>query len=320
MGFARVDTAEVAAGQRFDFWRALHAGLDLSLIDPAGRDAYAAKLRFWSMDDGVLLGHSQSANTRCRFGRGWADQLLFSIILDGTVRLRAGHDNVVMLGRENGLVVMDASQTAVTETGATRHDHVYLSVPRGMVARMVGGNPLPQRGGVVALDGVPLGAVLHAHLEQMHRYGDRLSRAEMDAGVSAATQLALGCLRQLGAERPEEELLSDVALVAAARGIAERHAADGDLSAAAIAARIGCSRAHLYRVFARQGLRVGEMVRGIRLERAKAMIAARGDGAIEQAANMCGYRSAAAFSRAFRHSYGMSPRAWRAAARRRPGQ
>ncbi|WP_136163205.1 helix-turn-helix transcriptional regulator [Sphingomonas flavalba] len=320
MGLARIDTADLPAHQRFDFWRSLHAGLDLSLTDPAAHDGYDAELRMWTTQDGVLLGHSISANTRCRFGRGWADHFVFSFTLGGEVRLRAGHDEAVVLDRDSGLVVMDASQAATTDVGAVGHDHLYLTVPRALAIGAVGGDPLQRRGGVVRLDDMPLGPVLRAHLEQLRRHGDRLSRVEMDAGVAAATQLAIGCLRQLHADRPDEALRSDVVLIMAARGIAERHSADRDLSAAAIAARLGCSRAHLYRVFARQGLTVGEMVRGVRLERAKAVIAARRDGAIEDAAAMSGYRSAAAFSRAFRQSYGMSPRAWRADVLRRSDQ
>lgn len=85
------------------------------------------------------------------------------------------------------------------------------------------------------------------------------------------------------------------------------------LTAAQIAAGVGLSRSHLYRLFppALGGVMAHLWQR--RLARAQSMLQQRQSlsrGAVEQVASLCGFESAAHFSRRFKGYTGLSPRRW----------
>ena len=89
------------------------------------------------------------------------------------------------------------------------------------------------------------------------------------------------------------------------------HFGHPNLTAEKIAQAIGCSRAHLFRVFARHEQTVGDVIRAERLARASALLSSTSALPIEQVALACGFASPSAFTRAFRDWNGVTPSAFR---------
>jgi AraC-like DNA-binding protein len=83
-----------------------------------------------------------------------------------------------------------------------------------------------------------------------------------------------------------------------------------NLTAAAIARGVGCSRAGLYRLFERRGLAVSDYVRQVRLNHGRRLLR---DFALDigEVSLRCGYGDLSAFGKAFRRQFGLTPRDWR---------
>jgi AraC family transcriptional activator of tynA and feaB len=92
-----------------------------------------------------------------------------------------------------------------------------------------------------------------AHLRALARHGSDLNRREGAAAMRAATTLAVALFAGVGRKSPEEREELEDAFSEAARHYIELNYWRHDLTADRIATAIGCSRAHLYRMFANRG-------------------------------------------------------------------
>jgi AraC-like DNA-binding protein len=136
--------------------------------------------------------------------------------------------------------------------------------------------------------------------------------------MKAAADLALTGLAQMGRNGARDvQGRAEEALVASAERIIRLRCSDSALTADAVAASVGVSRAHLYRAFAARGLAIGDVIREARLGEARRLLSAPHHRVIGEIAHQAGYEDAAAFSRAFRRRFGLSPRDWVAALRER---
>ncbi|MFI9818737.1 helix-turn-helix transcriptional regulator [Saccharothrix variisporea] len=90
------------------------------------------------------------------------------------------------------------------------------------------------------------------------------------------------------------------------------HLSDPGLSADRVAEALFMSRRRLYQLFD-DGQGVSERIRGLRVERAKALLGdpAKADRSVAEIARDCGFVSAAHFSRTFRQVVGVTPTAYR---------
>lgn len=91
------------------------------------------------------------------------------------------------------------------------------------------------------------------------------------------------------------------------------HLADPGLCAPRIAAAHGISVRHLYTVLARSGISLGDWIRAHRLAECRRELAGP-QGRLRTIASIgrtWGFVDATHFSKAFKHAYGISPRAWR---------
>ena len=83
---------------------------------------------------------------------------------------------------------------------------------------------------------------------------------------------------------------------------------DSDFGIAQLAAELGVSRSHLYRLFAREtGMPPKEYLRQLRLERARELVRASALS-VKEIAYSVGYADALYFSSEYRRTYGRSPR------------
>ena len=92
---------------------------------------------------------------------------------------------------------------------------------------------------------------------------------------------------------------------------------DGELSLVVLAKVASFSPFHFHRVFAAMvGETLNQFITRLRAERAAARLSLNPGQSITEIALDCGYSSPAAFSRAFREAFGVSPSAWRDGGRR----
>jgi AraC-like DNA-binding protein len=310
--FHKIDTAHVPARERFNHWRAKHPGVDLAPVDSSEAANYCGKRLVANGPSSVSFGHSTSDGTVAQFGRKGSDTFLLSSTLIGSVEFRHGGTSTVHTARDPGFVLLDQRRESLAITRQT-HAHVYLSLPRRVVFEAAGGDPLSGREVVRHLPHKNLFPLLWSHLQMLIEKVENLNAAEIDAAVNAAAGLALTALANAICPSPRAaDCLADETLFVAAKRMIELRHGHSDLTGASLAASLGCSRAHLYRVFAKHGLMVAEHIRGVRLDAARQMLLRRTRRGIAQIAHEAGYEDATSFGRAFRKRFGMTPRDCRA--------
>lgn len=305
--FHKIDTAHVPPRERFGYWRAQHPGVDLAPIDPAAAANYCGRALAADGPNGVSFGHSMSDGTVAQFGHKCSDTFLLSGTLIGGVEFRQGRSGIVHTARDTGFVLLDQRRESRAITRQT-HAHLYLSLPRRMVFEAAGGDPLSGREAARRLPHENLFPLLWSHLKLLAEKAENLKVAEIDAALNAAAGLALAALATSAGPSPRDgERLADETLFAAARRTIEMRHGQSDLTGTSLAASLGCSRAHLYRVFAKHGLMVADHIRAVRLDAAHKMLATRTRRSIAQIAHEAGYEDISAFGRAFRRQFGMTP-------------
>jgi AraC-like DNA-binding protein len=309
--FQRVSTQAMRDRDRFDYWRALHDGVALDLFERGAAPGFKASLLFCTGGDGVKLGHAASSGTLARFDENGRDVVLLSATTRDAVNVTDGGGDTTIVGPALGLSLFDCRRRAAVRT-AGRHAHLYLSLPRRMVIEAMGCDPVPGRDAIRRLPASGLSPFLHSHMRMLASRGPGLDRAEATAAMRMATALALAVLRQQSGDRlDDDEPASHEALFAAARHLIELRHGDPTLTAGSLAATLGCSRAHLYRVFAAHDATIGQVLRDVRLDKARALLSAHIARNIAAVAHECGYGDISSFGRAFRDRFGVSPAAWR---------
>ncbi|MGH8272883.1 MAG: helix-turn-helix domain-containing protein [Gammaproteobacteria bacterium] len=305
-GFHRLTTLDVPPAERFDYWQQLFPGLVLQPGRNAARD-YRGDLLHCTGRGSTYFGRTVSDDTRTNFSDSSSNGVLLSAITAGSVLVRYGRDGERVLTAENGLVLSDWTRPVRTRTKS--FVHVYLALPRPLVIAALGGADVLQAGfRPVPMKG--LAPFLLSQLRMMAANGEKLNSSEAAVAMDVASHLALACLQQLAGVPPEPERSPDEAFLRAAKTVIEFHHGKS-LTVDAIARRIGCSRAYLYRIFARNGLTVAGYRREVEFLRARTLLGERKPRSLKWIACSCGYESVAAFSRAFKERFGISPGRWR---------
>jgi AraC-like DNA-binding protein len=304
-----LSTDSVPAAKRFELWRdtALRR-LEVEKISN-GSDEFNGRIRRFATTNVEFVDHRTDPiwvhrnRTRCRMdGRG---DISVALVLDCT---NATIANVRELTLNSGdLYILDYS--APVRATRPKHRELALLLPRRAVTDLVGddltglsGRRLPA-GGICALLGW-----------HMLRTADAPSdHIACGTAIEAASQMALVALQTLAHGHPDVDQVAEGLLISADVAIA-RHYADPTLSPESIAAMLNCSRASLYRLFARRARTVAATVWSVRLEQARKMLAAPGcrQFHIGEIAFRCGFADASTFSRMFKRCYGLSPRDARA--------
>ncbi|MCF6471285.1 helix-turn-helix domain-containing protein [Nonomuraea sp. MG754425] len=227
----------------------------------------------------------------------------------------AGSSMVVQNGRECLLRPGDcavfesvAPYTLLFDEGV---DHRFIRFPRAALA-------LPDRL-LRDITAVPLGSdnpiarLAFTYFSQLAVADELHQGVHADAAVQPSVELLRAVLTsQHGdsglAKAPLEATLS----LRVTRYIRE-HLADRDLSAARIAAAHDISVRHLYAVLSRSGISLGDWIRTRRLAECRRELAGP-NGRLRTIAAIgrsWGFADATHFSKVFKQTYGISPRAWR---------
>jgi AraC-like DNA-binding protein len=301
---ADLTTDGVAVRERADYWRDVVLRRTRPEIPRDGRP-FRARLRRIVLPEVELIEHASEAVIsgrsagRTRFDGG--DDIALELI-------RSGLSNFTHAGehtrRPGDLWLVDYARPF--QTVLTRHRACGVVLSRRRVHEVLGndlsmlaGHRVPARG---------LAAVMRAHMTSTLDEASHMTPQERVIATNAAAEMALAVLQagRFGAADPDQ--LGE-GLYRAARTLIDRSCADADLSPDRIALVVGCSRATLYRLFARRDESVAAVVWEARLERARRMLCSA-DGIavpIGDVAMLCGFTDMPAFSRMFKRRYGRTP-------------
>jgi AraC family transcriptional regulator, positive regulator of tynA and feaB len=313
---AFISTAGLPPSEQFQFWR--HALV--KRYEPLGQSGmtgakFTAEVRKLIAPAGEFCDLSMSPVGITRTRRLVQADGVDNIVL--TLTLKGGGwgwfrdpDTTTILGGSRLRIRAQGRPYAFHWTGeVNRTLHVELPVS-GLDARvrervlLAAGELLPPTG---------LAPMLAAQMHALAEAAAELDPRARAAGLHAVLELAATVLRlQFGEEPAESEVCEDGMLIAA-QALISRQYPSVELTPDMIARRLGCSRAHLYRVFARHGLSVAGHLRDVRLRRARdQLLSARPRDSIGDIAFRCGFENTVHFTRLFRHQFGMTPGAFRA--------
>lgn len=161
--------------------------------------------------------------------------------------------------------------------------------------------------------------------------GQGTDRSEVETVLNAATDMLAAALAR-GAARLGDDPSREAGRFASALELIRQRALDPAFTPDTLAALLHMSKRSLYLLFQAQGLSPAQAITDARFDYAREALQAlhqadryRGDSAaggtpgtslqaaqtISRIALDCGFSSLAAFSRAFRNRYGVSPSGWR---------
>jgi AraC-like DNA-binding protein len=199
-------------------------------------------------------------------------------------------------------------------------DQIVLHLPHAVLERAVPGGLDRMARRIDA--GNPFAQALVAVAPQLLQLSASARPGLAERTAAAARELMALALESLAPPEVADERSSATAgaragaLVWRARDVISRRLADPQLTPAAVAAEVGVSLRRLQEAFQQQGCTPADCIWEMRLELARALLAAAADVPIGAVAWRAGFVEAAHFSRRFRQRFGMSPRDYRLTARR----
>lgn len=306
--FIRLSTADGPSKERFERWRSLYTAVDIDVAAPEHASRFSGEMRAVTGAQGVIFGMARHSANLCAFGRNSADMLLISLTRHGAIGLtRHGRTQELTRVGDGLVLVRGDGGTRSTTRG---HGHIYLSLPMALAQQAAGGDPVRHDEALRRIGPSPLAPFLIAQMEQLSTHLTGLDGVAAEAAIATATDLALALLRDQGADRHPLASMADRSLFDAACLFLEQRHSDPQLTVTSVATALGCSRSHLYGVFARLGHTVAGRLREVRMDHARRLL--RGTSLpVTAIAFRVGYDSDAAFSRAFRAQHGETPRDYR---------
>ncbi len=208
--------------------------------------------------------------------------------------------------RERDVVTVSAGQFIAWCTSSPWHLAVepgtatkMMVLPAAEISALIG-----DRSVVGSADSAEL-RVLMAHANTVGSMLNDLTPAGVQAARDALIELFKGLLRQgIDGDEPRQA----PALAQAAKGIADRHLADPDLSPSMLARELNVSLRTLHRAFAAVEESVTGYIRRRRLQQARAALAAPdGRPNISELAAHWQFADSSHFIRAFKKQYGQTP-------------
>lgn len=299
-----LDTARVDAGARFALFRAgLGASHDVHRLAGDERP-FAARLEAWLLGDMVVTaGHQMGARivrTDDRIRADGLDYVTFMLVRQGEVSGMAGGP-VAWGAGEVG--VLDTALPADLVTSDNRNIGVRL--PRQALARA--GAPPALHGRVIRATAA---RIVGGHLGALLRYAADVSEGDEATLVRATASIVADCLADTAPALPPAGGQGARARIVA---YIEERLEERTLDAASLCAALSLSRPTLYRAMQPHG-GVAAYLLARRLDAIRALLAEPEEPrTIAALAFAHGFTSYAHFSTAFRHRFGCSPRAARAA-------
>jgi AraC-like DNA-binding protein len=300
-----VSTDGVPPREQLGYWRDVVLNRNRPLV-PNDARSFQARLNRIVLREAELVDHasdgveSDRSPRRSQFAGGDDIALELMRACGGVVMEHNGEHRL----RAGDLYVVDYSQPL--RSRRTRHRASGIVLSRRRVIEAIGEDParlaalrLPARG---------LGALLRVHLQTSIDEAPHMTAPQRVLAVNAAADMALALLQATVQGRFDGERLAGGLHEAAHRLIARR-CCDPAFGPEHVADAVGCSRATLYRVFARHGESVAAVIWAARLEGGRRILGSAGGlgRTVSDVALACGFREVTTFTHMFRRRYGMTP-------------
>lgn len=307
-GFIDCYAAEFATGDRSDaaaYAKVLMAAFDFDIPAYAADQPFAASTELFFLPDLTISWARITASRFIRTMRTVAARGTDQILV---VCYRNGHFDMTIAGRtrrvEAGeLAFIDLSQDITIE--APLVDNISLAVSRRKLEAMV---PFLDAAHGFVRPADALSKVLRSLLESVVAEGPHLPVVDARGIAGAILQLIEACLEPLS-RQPVEAGRNVVSLVAI-KGFVEQHLLEPGLGPQALIDAFGITRSTLYRLFEPLG-GVSAYIAQRKLNHAFRRLSdtRQPRGRISKLAAELGFSHPSAFTRAFRDSFGLSPKA-----------
>ncbi|WP_050744945.1 MULTISPECIES: helix-turn-helix domain-containing protein [unclassified Shinella] len=235
-----------------------------------------------------------------RIARSGLDLIFVQVTLDGSdLRTVNGETMLVEAG---DISLFDLSRPMQSETQHCRN--LTLALPRHLLFGKEGQNEALH--GLLLKRSTSTARLIGSHLRALFADLTDITPTEAPAIVTATANLVTTLVGPQIAERSLPSPTVRGAVIMEIRRYIEHHLALPDLGPEHLCKMFGLSRASLYRLFEPIG-GVTDHIRTRRLRAAFDMLADERKRTVGEIAYACGFSDMSAFSRAFRHQFGMSP-------------
>lgn len=306
--FRHLSTSVVPPDCRFKYWRRHFTALRMSRPYEVAHDSFNAAMLHTTPSHGLAFVHLANDPLVCHFGGRDPDSIMLMCIRSGVVYVHHGRGAITTVSAKTGIILVDQDRPLVA-IQPRPFAMVGLKLPRLLVVEALGSEAVrPDQAVRSFLQPDPLLLGLLVHLDEMAECGRRPDPRDIDEALGTARSLVMTILARQNQHRWSLPETFDDALLAAARYQLNLHSSNAEITAEQAAAMLGCSRAHLYRVFAREGHTVAGVLREARLQRARVLLEqATGRDQIGAVAWQCGYTDFSAFGKAFHRRFSMTP-------------
>ena len=307
-----LSTDSVAPQHRYDYWcQTVFGYFDADPLPPDEALAFEGHVVSLIGERGEIHRYRSSAvsgrRTQTQYRLDTGDEISISYMLAGeAIYEPEGHASVA--AHQGMFFCYDSARAS--RLRCTKNRQLNISLPRAAVIGAIGG-PVPEPGALTqALNASFIAPYLVTQMRRLMREAQTMTVFQRITMLDATLDLARAVLR--GTLHPDGTAYADeAALYAVACSYLEAHLSVPGLTAAQIAHALGCSRAHLYRVFAQHGTTVADRLREVRLRRARRMLEGASSMDVATIAWRCGYADASSFGKAFKRRFGTSPQDWR---------
>jgi AraC family transcriptional regulator, positive regulator of tynA and feaB len=226
-------------------------------------------------------------------------------------------EGVQSYSQGNGVTVLEPGDSTVINAAVpwssdspSECARLYLRVPAWLMEDRLQASRLPMTRRIAG--DVGLGVALFRLATSLYEQALMLNNEETAAGLGALFDILSACLGSAPAGRPSHSR----ELAARIENFIETHLDDPALAPPEIAAEIGVSVRHLYRLFSMNGETVSDWIRERRIQQCSNDLGDPGlcDRSITDIAFSWGFSDSAHFSRSFKKTFGISPRQFRSAA------
>lgn len=235
-----------------------------------------------------------------RIARSGLDLIFVQVTLDGCDRRTVAGETVLV--EAGDISLFDLSRPMQAETQHCRN--LTLVLPRHLLFAKEAQNDALH--GLLLKRSTSTARLVGSHLRALFTDLADITPAEAPAIVTATANLVTNLVGPQVAERSQPSPTVRGAVIMEIRRYIEQNIALPDLGPDHLCKMFGLSRASLYRLFEPIG-GVTDHIRTRRLRAAFDMLANERKRTVGEIAYACGFSDTSAFSRAFRHQFGMSP-------------
>ena len=277
-----------------------------TMATPERLDEFRASLATYFMGPALFFA-AELLGTTYRFARdpghiarSGLDLVFVQVTVDGSdLRTINGETMLVEAG---DISLFDLSRPMQSETQHCRN--LTLVLPRHLLFGKEGQNDALH--GLLLKRSSSTARLIGSHLRALFADLTDITPAEAPAIVAATANLVTNLVGPQVAARNQPSSTVRGAVIMEIRRYIEQNIALPDLGPDHLCKMFGLSRASLYRLFEPIG-GVTDHIRTRRLRAAFDMLANERNRTVGEIAYACGFSDTSAFSRAFRHQFGMSP-------------